>query len=62
MVVQEKIRQKDIQVFDLAGRLLFNQQENGSFIQTPLNGLPTGVLVVRITAGDQIISRMITHF
>lgn len=57
-----ELRQKDIQVFDPAGRLLFNQQENGNFIQTPLNGLPTGVLVVRITAGDQMISKMITHF
>ncbi|MFN0016022.1 MAG: M12 family metallo-peptidase [Saprospiraceae bacterium] len=55
-------RSKDIQIFDMSGKLVLHQVDAAAQIQLPLANLPQGLFVVRIGAGKDILVTKISHW
>lgn len=55
-------RSKDIQVFDMSGKLVLHQVDESAQFQVPLANLPQGLFVVRVSAGKDVLVTRITHW
>lgn len=56
------VRGKEIRLFDQMGRLLLHQKSSDHLIQIPLSDYPAGILVMQVTAGDQVLTQRVAHF
>lgn len=54
----DAVREKDIQICDIAGRAVMTSRMNGSHIELPLAQLQPGIWVVRVKAGDEVVTRL----
>jgi hypothetical protein len=54
--------QKLIQIFDVSGKLVLEQADASTLIQVPLQALPAGLYMVRVRAGEKVITSKILHF
>lgn len=55
-------RSKDIQVFDMSGKLVLHQIDASTQYQLPLTNLPQGLFVVRVSDGKDVLITRITHW
>ncbi len=55
-------RSKDIQIFDMSGKLVLHQVDASTLFQVPLAGLPQGLFVVRVSAGMDVLVAKISHW
>ena len=56
------LRNKEIQIFDMSGRLLLEAQSADAVQQILLDQMPAGVLVVKVNAGAEVVTKRITKF
>ncbi|MFN0214080.1 MAG: zinc-dependent metalloprotease family protein [Saprospiraceae bacterium] len=56
------LRNKEIQVFDMNGRLLLEEQSFGGRHQVFLDNMPVGMLVVKVNAGDELVTKRVMKF
>jgi len=56
------LRNKDIRVFDMNGRLLLEQQSFDGLHQIFLDNMPAGMLVVKVNAGGEVVTKRIMKF
>ena len=56
------LRNKNIQIFDMNGRLLLEQQSSDEVHQIFLDNMPTGMLVVKVNAGAEVVTQRIMKF
>jgi len=56
------LRNKDIRVFDMNGRLLLEQQSSDGLHQIFLDKMPVGMLVVKVNAGGEVVTKRIMKF
>jgi len=55
-------RSKDIQIFDMSGKLVLHQVDDAMLFQLPLASLPQGLFVVRVSAGMDVLVAKISHW
>ncbi len=56
------LRNKDIRIFDMNGRLLLEQQSFDGRHQIFLDNMPAGMLVVKVNAGDEVVTKRVMKF
>lgn len=56
------LRNKEIQIFDMSGRLLLEAQSADAVHQILLDQMPAGILVVKVNAGAEVVTKRITKF
>lgn len=55
-------RSKEIQIFDMSGKLVLHQVDESAQFQVPLTSLPQGLFVVRVSAGKDVLVAKISHW
>jgi len=53
------LRNKDISIFNMNGQLLLQQQSSGSLQQISLSNMPIGMLIVKVNAGNLVVTKRV---